>query len=191
LKSIRSKPLCFKGVAFGSAIANPSARMPASRMRSEQRGFSLIELLIVVAVILAIAAIAVPNLLSARMAANEASSVASIRSINTSQVLYQSTYGAGYAPMLPDLGDGGNPANCAAPNATSACLIDSVLATGTKGGYIFTYAPTAVGAFVGQYTVNGDPKVVGSSGQRHFFSDQSLVIRFNAVAAAGPADPAI
>jgi len=76
-------------------------------VRSKLAGFSLIELLIVVAVILVIAAIAIPNLLRSRMAANEASAVASVRSINTSQVVYQSTYNIGFAARLIDLGDGG------------------------------------------------------------------------------------
>lgn len=162
-------------------------------MRSKQKGFSLIELLIVVAIILVIAAIAIPNLLRSRMAANEASAVASMKSINTSQAVYQLTYGPGYAPTLPALSDGGNPANCippTAPVATSACLIDSVLASGTKGGYVFTYVPVAAGGSVGQYTVNGDP-APGMSGQRHFFTDETLVIRFNATAPATAGDPAI
>jgi type IV pilus assembly protein PilA len=162
-------------------------------MRSKQAGFSLIELLIVVAVILVIAAIAIPNLLRSRMAANEASAVASVRSINTSQVVYQSTYGPGFAPNLLDLSDGGTPANCvspALPTSTSSCLIDSVLATGTKAGYRFTYGPISGGAAVTSYTVNGDPLTTGA-GQRHFFSDDSLVIRVNALAAATSADPPI
>lgn len=163
-------------------------------MRSKQAGFSLIELLIVVAVILVIAAIAIPNLLRSRMAANEASAVASVRSINTSQVVYQSTYGPGFAPNLLDLSDGGTPANCvspALPTSTSSCLIDSVLATGIKAGYRFTYGPISGGAAVTSYTVNGDPLTTGGSGQRHFFSDDTLVIRVNALAAATSSDPRI
>jgi type IV pilus assembly protein PilA len=162
-------------------------------MRSKQTGFSLIELLVVVSVILIVAAIAIPNLLRSRSAANEASAVASVRSINTSQVVYQSTYGPGYAPTLTALSDGGTTANCLPPTpatAASACLLDSALATGTKSGYTFTYAPASGGA-VSSYTVNADPISVGGSTLRHFFSDQTLAIRFNPAAPAANTDPLI
>ena len=160
-------------------------------MRSKQTGFSLIELLIVVSVILVIAAIAIPNLMRSRMAANEASAVASLRSINTSQVVYQSTYGGGYAPNLLDLSDGGTPTNCqppTPPSSTSSCLIDPALASGTKGSYRFTYNPVTAGAFVSSYSVNGDPASAGGSAPRHFFSDETLVIRVNATTAASATD---
>ena len=163
-------------------------------MRSKLAGFSLIELLIVVAVILVIAAIAIPNLLRSRMAANEASAVASIRSINTSQVVYQSTYNIGFAATLLYLSDGGVAANCIPPTppiSTSSCLIDSSLATGSKSGYNFTYTPVSTGPVVGAYTVKADPISSGGSGQRHFFSDETLVIRVNNVAVASGADPPI
>jgi prepilin-type N-terminal cleavage/methylation domain-containing protein len=162
-------------------------------MRSKQIGFSLIELLVVVAVILIVAAIAIPNLLRSRMAANEASAVASLRSINTSQIVYQSTYGPGFANTLAELSDGGVPANCmppTPPTASSSCLIDSTLATGTKSGYNFAYAPIG-GAPISKYTVNADPVTSGTSSPRHFFSDQSLVIRFNVLAPAALGDPPI
>ncbi len=104
-------------------------------MRNKQKGFSLIELLIVVAIILIIAAIAIPNLLRAKMAANEASAVGSLRTINTSCVEYSTTYGVGFPPSLASLGGTGT------ATSASAGLIDSVLSGGVKSGYNFAYTP--------------------------------------------------
>jgi len=153
-----------------------------------QKGFSLIELLIVVAIILIIAAIAIPNLIRSKMAANEASAVASLRTINTAEVVYSSTYNVAnvFSANLSALSDGGTPANCASgtiPTSTSACLIDAALAAATaapgKSGYVFTYTPAA-----GSYAVNADPVTVNSTGVRQFYSDQTAVIRQNSGAAA-------
>jgi prepilin-type N-terminal cleavage/methylation domain-containing protein len=148
-------------------------------MRNKQKGFSLIELLIVVAIILIIAAIAIPNLIRSRMAANEASAVASIRTINTSEVLYSTTYAVPtlFSANLKDMAD--TAGNCAtvAPIATNACLIDNVLANANaapgKSGYTFVYAIVGTTG----YTVLADAVQQGSSGVRSFFSDQTLVIR--------------
>ncbi len=145
-------------------------------MRNKQKGFSLIELLIVVAIILIIAAIAIPNLLRSKMSANEASAVGSLRSINTACVSYSTTYGIGFPGTLAMLGP------AASATSSTADLIDSVLAGGTKSGYIFTYVVGGTGNTT--YTNNANPVTTGTTGQRGFFTNESGVIRFDPV---GPA----
>lgn len=144
-------------------------------MRNRQKGFSLIELLIVVAIILIIAAMAIPNLLRSRMAANEASAVGSIRTINTSAVTYSATYpDAGFPPSLAALG-GAFP--CTATEA-QACLVDEFLASGTKSGYAFVWTGDGnTPSF--DYSIAATPVSVGSTGQRMFCSDQSGLILFD------------
>jgi type IV pilus assembly protein PilA len=139
-------------------------------MRNEEKGFSLIELLIVVAIILIIAAIAIPNLLRSKMSANESSAVATMRTLNTSAVSYSTTYGA-YPTNLTDLG----PATT--PSSTAADLIDSVLANdpATKSGYTFVW--TSSGTPPSSYTLVATPLQTGVTGQRGFFTNQSGVIR--------------
>jgi len=150
----------------------------------KQKGFSLIELLIVVAIILIIAAIAIPNLLRARISANESSAVGSVRTVNTAEVSYASTFGTGYAVALANLGGG---AGCTA-TAAMACLIDPVLTLGTKSGYILVAAAnTGAGTQVSPFTgveVNATPLNPGTTGQRSFCSDQSGVIRYDLTGAA-------
>ncbi|HUK31027.1 MAG TPA: prepilin-type N-terminal cleavage/methylation domain-containing protein [Candidatus Acidoferrum sp.] len=151
-------------------------------MRKQQKGFSLIELLIVVAIILIIAAIAIPNLLRARISANEASAVSSLRTMNTACITYNSTYG-NYPPSTSDLG----PSNGAVPTSTSADLLDQVLgaAAPQKSGYNFVFGPGTANA---SYTINANPITVNQTGVRFFFTDQSGVIRFNATQEAAVTD---
>jgi type IV pilus assembly protein PilA len=151
-----------------------------------QRGFSLIELLIVVAIILIIAAIAIPNLLRAKMAANESSAVASIRTINTAMITYQSSYPTvGFATSLINLG---GVAPCT-PSSTTACLIDSQLASGVKSGYNFT-ATGAGGPPAVQYFTTGVPTVVNQTGTRSFCSFEDAVIRVQPSGAGIPSQAA-
>src|SRR5580765_7319870 len=140
----------------------------------KQKGFSLIELLIVVAIILIIAAIAIPNLLRARMAANESSAVSTIRTINTAEVTYNSTYPTvGFAPALVNLG-GALGAACVSSSAT-ACLVDAVVANNGnpagsgKSGYQFTTgAGTVAGGVNVGYTVVANRIIINQTGIRAF-----------------------
>src|SRR5271157_4905210 len=150
--------------------------------KHSKKGFSLIELLIVVAIILIIAAIAIPNLLRSRIAANEASAVGSLRTINTAEITYNTTYGplvgfAALSAMGPTSGAG------VSATSTAAGLLDANLASGTKSGYDF--AATASGTNNNTYQSTAAPQSVGTTGQRYFCSDASGVIQFNATAATG------
>jgi type IV pilus assembly protein PilA len=152
-----------------------------------EEGFSLIELLIVVAIILVIAAIAIPNFLRARMAANEAAAVENSRTITSAQVIYYTTYGVGFAASLMTLsGPGGAP-----PTVTAANLIDPILATGTKAGYTFTYVPLTpdTNGYFQDYSLNADPVSSNITGVRHFFTNEPAVIRWNLSVVASAIDP--
>jgi prepilin-type N-terminal cleavage/methylation domain-containing protein len=149
----------------------------------KQRGFSLIELLIVVAIILIIAAMAIPSLLRARISADEASAVASIKAINQAEIQYETSYPTiGFAPNLASLGGA---APCV-PAQANACLIDNSLATaspgnGSKSGYVFLATGQApVNGTNTQYVVGGAPTSFNSTGVRNFCSTEDGVIRFNA-----------
>lgn len=154
----------------------------------KQKGFSLIELLIVVAIILIIAAIAIPNLLRARIAANESSAVSSIRTMNTAQVSYQSTYPAvGYSATIAALGPGAVGTVCPAggPLSTNACLIDSVLsnaisAATAKSGYYFGLGTVAAGGLNLGYTFGGAAASFNQTGVRGFCSNEDGVMRYTA-----------
>src|SRR5258707_2639817 len=161
-------------------------------MMRKQKGFSLIELLIVVTIILVIAAVAIPNLLRSKMTANEVSAISSIRTIVTSEIIYSTTYAVGFSTDLPSLSDGGVSTNCippAIPAAASACLIDPALATGAKSGYLFTYAATGSGGVDSSYILHGNPLLDGYRRQRHFFTDATHVLRASVTEVASTAAP--
>ena len=138
------------------------------------KGFSLIELLIVVAIILIIAAIAIPSLLRARIAANEASAVSSLRTLNTAQISYSSSFPTvGFATTLSSLAG----TNCAPPGSTGACIIDTQLASGSKSGYSFTESGTS-GTPNSSYQFRADPITPNQSGVRYFCTFADAVVRF-------------
>jgi type IV pilus assembly protein PilA len=146
------------------------------------KGFSLIELLIVVAIILIIAVIAVPNLLRAKISANEASATGSMRSISTSELTYNLAYPTiGYTDV-PTLGGA---APCA-PSSTTACMIDSVLTTGTKAGYQFVATPSTSSGTPpsDQFLITGVPVLLGTTGEKGFCTIEDHVIFY--VTPAGP-----
>jgi len=157
-------------------------KRPASARKARpQRGFSLIELLIVVAIILIIAAIAIPNLMKARMTANEASAVESVRTVTTAENTYAATCpSVGFSASLTELNTG---ALCSG----GTNILDNILGGSDpsfKSGYKFTYTFVAVSGLNTSFTVTAVPVTQGITGQRGFFSDQTDVIRYTLNGAA-------
>jgi prepilin-type N-terminal cleavage/methylation domain-containing protein len=135
----------------------------------KRRGFSLIELLIVIAIILIIITIAVPKMSRARMYSQETAAIGAIRALHTAQVQYYSQYSR-FATSLTELG----PPTSGAAGPSAADMIGNDLAGGVKSGYKFKVTGTA-----GGYQINAEPEAFNSSGSRTFFSDQSMVIHQN------------
>jgi type IV pilus assembly protein PilA len=143
--------------------------MQQLRSRRRSRGFSLIELLIVISIILIILAIAVPKLGNAKMNASEMAVIKEIQTVHEAETQYMSQFGR-FATTLNELG----PPTSGGPGPQAADLIPSSLASGEKDGYIFTLTATPQG-----YTLNVNPRVYNSTGRRTFFSDQSMIIHQN------------
>ena len=165
------------------------------RRGAGNQGFSLIELLVVVAIVLIIAAIAIPNLLRSRAIASEASAVQAVRTVVNSEHVYLTTYSNGFSPSLKVLGGNGAPPSCDTAN-----LVDNVVASGFKANYKLTYTGGAALAVAGPgcsapgfgtFQLNADPNVLIVIGQRYFYADQSGVIHQNLAAPASAADPVL
>jgi len=158
-------------------------------MNNRRKGFSLIELLIVVTIILIISAIAIPNLMKSKMSANEAAAVGALKALTESAVMYSNSYG-GFPHTISNMGP-----SSGAPTSSSAAadLIDAGLATGVKSGYKFTFSVTGSdpAGNVVSYGITAVPVTPGSTGQKSFYTDQSGTIRVSPSGTADSSSPPI
>jgi type IV pilus assembly protein PilA len=165
----------------------PQPKPSRAAARTEESGFSLIELLIVIAIILIIAAIAIPNLLRAKIAANESSAANSVRKVATAEYAYYSAYPTvGYAADLPSLG---GPASSCSPTAATACIVDSVLTSGSKSGYTFFakgFADAGGSGINTTFVSSSAPQSFNVSGVRDFCVVTDGVLRTNQGASGTP-----
>ena len=153
-----------------------------SRERRRDRGFSLIELLIVIAIILIISAIAIPRIMSTKKLANQVAAIKSCQTINTAQIQYFAQFGR-YASTLAELGP---PPGDAGPSPAAANLVDENLVDGIHLGYAFSMIGTPAG-----YSVNADP-LSPDSGGRTFYTDHSATVRYrDGIEPASDTDPPI
>jgi hypothetical protein len=172
---------CFPA-AVGAIVCGHLARSEIRKSGGRQKGAGLALAGLILGYLGAttlpfiIAAIAIPNLLKSRIAANQASAVGSLRTINTAEITYASTYNNGYSATLAALGP---PAN-GNGNESAAGMVDSVLGAGTKAGYTFTYKgqPDPDGR-IRHYSVTADPVTPGTTGVNHYYTDDTGVIRYD------------
>ena len=152
--------------------------------QKESKGFSLIELLIVVAIILIVASIAIPNLLRSKMSANEAAAVSVLRNVHNSQAVYIAQFAnVGYASSLLQIGPGSpcDPTHACLTDALVGCAVEPCL----KGGYLFYMNSSAASATVVDYTASATPTVWAKSGQKNFCTTEDGVIRFQGGSSLG------
>jgi type II secretory pathway pseudopilin PulG len=166
-------PAAVLAVVFGH-LSYSAINRSAGRLKG--KGMAIAGLILgYFGIVLIIAAIVIPNLLRPRITANQASAVGSLRTLNTAAMTYASTYNMGFPTSSAALAP---PVGSAPPNANAAGLIDAVLASGTRNGYVFTYTPGGKDDHgrIKTYTIHADP-IASSTGTNHYYTDQSGVVR--------------